>query len=130
MTAAALHSIREAFDRYVSGFRGANHALHPLLHLKLEHSTRVAAEMRMLSAELGWQDSNRNAAEALGLLHDIGRFSQFDEYNTFSDTASVDHGERGWNVIRQAEWLSQTPVTERHILLDGVRYHNESGRDK
>ena len=88
------------------------------------HSTRVAAEMRMLSAELGWQDSNRNAAEALGLLHDIGRFSQFDEYNTFSDTASVDHGERGWNVIRQAEWLSQTPVTERHILLDGVRYHN------
>jgi len=100
------------------------HDLHPMLQLKVDHSTRVAAEARALSSELGWPASKRNAAETLGLVHDIGRFSQFADYGTFSDAASVDHGERGWTVIQQTGWFRRFPVLERAAILDGVRYHN------
>ncbi|MFA5138615.1 MAG: HD domain-containing protein [Elusimicrobiota bacterium] len=124
MTRSELSDIKEQFQDYVAGFAAADAPLHPMLRLKAEHSEHVAAEARGLGSDLGWSACEQNAAEALGLLHDIGRFSQFSEFDTFSDPDSVDHGERGWEVIRRLAWLAPLPPAERDALLDGIRYHN------
>ena len=124
MTRQQLFKLRKDFERYVDSFAVAGDGIHPLLQLKAEHSRRVADEARMLSADLGWSASERNVAEALGLLHDIGRFSQFLEYRTFSDSASVDHGEYGWTMTGRTAWLSGLPIKERESILNGIRYHN------
>ena len=124
MTKSELSKIRKQFTRYVNGFAAADAEQHSLLQLKAKHCECVAEEARGISSDLGWPVSEQNAAKALGLLHDIGRFSQFAEFGTFSDSVSVDHGERGWTLIRQAGWLSRLPSEERNAILGGVRYHN------
>ncbi|MDO9542694.1 MAG: HD domain-containing protein [Kiritimatiellia bacterium] len=124
MTKLELSDIRKQFVCYVNGFTDTGAEQHPLLQLKAKHCECVAAEAHGISSDLGWPVSGQNAAEALGFLHDVGRFSQFAEFGTFSDSASVDHGKRGWTAIRQAGWLSRLPSEERNAILDGVRCHN------
>jgi hypothetical protein len=60
----------------------------------------------------------------LGLLHDIGRFSQIDEYGTLIDSDSINHGERGYEVIIHELFLKSLSTRHCHILLNGIRYHN------
>ena len=124
MTAAQLIGIRKEFEHYLGGFHLPGRQLPSPLRLKNEHSVRVAGEARILSFALAWSLSEQNAAEGLGLLHDVGRFSQFSEYGTFADSVSVDHGERGWTVVKKNRWLLPLPLDERETILDGIRYHN------
>lgn len=124
MTKEEFILIKQKFKRYCDNFNLAKDGLPPMLELKYEHSCRVAAGARALSFDLGWPLAEQNTAEALGILHDIGRFPQFAEYGTFSDATSVDHGERGWMVIKEDEWVLLLPSEDRSAILDGVRYHN------
>ena len=36
----------------------------------------------------------------------------------------MDHGERGWMVVKENEWVLLLPSEDRSAILDGVRYHN------
>ena len=124
MTAEEFRTIREQFQSYVDGFAEEGRSLHPVLQLKADHCERVAAEAKALAIDLGWPLPDRTAAEALGLLHDVGRFSQYADFGSFSDPVSVDHGLRGWEVVRAEGWLSDWAPEERGRMLDGIRYHN------
>jgi hypothetical protein len=62
--------------------------------------------------------------EALGILHDTGRFSQFKEYGTFNDPGSINHGERGYQVVNDTDVLDEIEEVERLAILAGIRYHN------
>ena len=124
MTGLQLQEIKERFNRYAGTFAAADGTLHPFLQLKVDHSQRVADNARQLAEDLGWNPSEANCAEAVGWLHDIGRFSQFAEFGTFTDATSVNHGERGWEVVRESNVLSALPPAEQEILLAGIRYHN------
>ncbi len=124
MTYLQLSNAKAQFERYVGSFTVDGGELPPLLLLKADHCQRVAAETRGLSSDLGWSLPEQNSAEAIGLLHDIGRFSQFAEFSTFSDSASIDHGQRGATVIEQAGWLMVLQTEERLAILNGIRYHN------
>jgi hypothetical protein len=63
-------------------------------------------------------------ARALGLVHDVGRFSQLAEFGTFDDSQSVDHGLRGREVLLGKGPLSRLDAADRQRVLDGVRHHN------
>lgn len=56
-----------------------------------------------------WFQSDILIAEAPGLLHDVGRFSQLVEFGTFSDTDSINHGESGYKIIKHFEVFSPLP---------------------
>jgi len=124
VTDEQLEEIRAWFTCYVQSFVHEGEEIHPLLALKLHHSERVAEEARGLAADLGWSNTGQNTAEALGVLHDIGRFPQFARYGTFSDAVSVNHGEHGWAVVQQAPVLLDLPLAEQEQILDGIRHHN------
>ena len=124
MRTKELVNLRKWFRHYIRQFAQKGNRMHPLLQLKARHSERVAKEARALASDLGWSPGYRNAAEALGLLHDTGRFSQFAEHRTFADTMSFDHGECGWTIARKIAPLSCLPRAERKRILDGIRYHN------
>ena len=123
MTDLQLQNIKKMFAQYVAQFTGDDD-LATAINLKVEHCLHVADESRWLSRELGWGAEKQNIAEAMGLLHDVGRFSQFAEYRTFSDTVSVNHGERGADVVEQKRWLSDLSDNEHNAIMDGIRHHN------
>ena len=124
MKTEQLSGITKWFDAYVQTFANKDGKLHSLLQLKVDHSKGVGRGALSLAHDLEWSCASRNTAEALGLLHDVGRFSQFSEYKTFSDSSSVDHGEYGGAVVAQAPWLRSLPSEEQSCILDGIRYHN------
>ncbi|MCF7849744.1 MAG: HD domain-containing protein, partial [Kiritimatiellales bacterium] len=101
-----------------------NGNLHPFLRLKADHSERVADNARQLAEDSGWKPAGANSAEALGWLHDVGRFSQFSTYGTFTDATSVNHGERGAEVVLGSGILAPLKSEEQNALLEGIRYHN------
>lgn len=111
------------FSDYVASFR-TDGALAPMLQMKLDHSLRVAQEMAELGADLGWPAPEIRLARCIGLLHDVGRFSQFREFNTYNDSVSVDHGERGLAVLQARHVLAGAGDTVRAHIEASVRYHN------
>ncbi len=64
-------------------------------------------------------------ARACGVLHDTGRFPQYDRYRTFRDSASVNHGALGARVIREGGALEGiASEADSNTILLAVRYHN------
>ncbi|MEA2068889.1 MAG: HD domain-containing protein [Verrucomicrobiota bacterium] len=124
MTGFQLQEIQQWFKSYTGTFASSDGFFHPPLQLKVDHSQRVADNARQLAKDLGWNPAEANRAEALGWLHDVGRFSQFAEFGTFTDATSVNHGERGREIVRQSEILSALEPEEQNALLGGIRHHN------
>ena len=124
MKTEELSKIENWFKAYIRTLPHNNGDMHPFLKLKVEHSKRVAKDTRCLAQDIDWPLSDVNVAETLGLLHDIGRFSQLIEFGTFDDAESVNHGERGWNIITQSNVLSSLSNRDQKRILDGVHYHN------
>jgi putative nucleotidyltransferase with HDIG domain len=123
MNDALLEEIRSWFVGYAADHLGRGR-LPAMMQLKIGHSERVAREARSLADELGWTLADQNTAEALGLLHDVGRFSQLEEFGTFRDRNSVNHAVRGHEVVSVAGVLRPCPIRRQHQILDGILYHN------
>ncbi len=124
MVSNDMHELENRFHEYVGTFRAHGGELHPMLQLKYDHSLRVAREARDIAADLGWQASEIQMAELIGLFHDVGRFSQYQEFRTYFDPHSVDHAHRGFEVLSSSGWLVGLPQKESRLILESVRLHN------
>lgn len=116
--------LKSIFCGYVDSFRDEKGSLHPMLQLKYDHSLRVADEAREIASDLGWGSEDIRLAETVGLFHDVGRFSQFQEFKTYYDPKSVNHGCRGFEVLQKSDWLTGLSDAEKCTILEAVRLHN------
>ena len=114
---------KKYFKEYVS-----NYDINvPRINIKFIHTCNVAENARKIANMLGLSEEEQDLAELIGLLHDIGRFEQVRIYNTFFDKISVDHAEKGVevlfkdNIIRN--FINDTSYDE--IILKAVRNHNK-----
>ncbi|EKD83751.1 MAG: HD protein, partial [uncultured bacterium] len=112
--------LKNRFNEYVNSYCDGDGQLHPMLQLKLDHSLRVAYEAREIAVELGWSEPEILMAEIIGLLHDVGRFSQYQEFRTYFDPKSVNHGCRGFQVLSTSDWLSRLSSEESHLIMESV----------
>lgn len=112
------------FEGYVSTFHENNGTLQPMLRLKYDHCHRVARDAKAIALDLGWSEPDVAMAQAVGLFHDVGRFSQFREFGTFSDPKSINHAARGLEILRGERILQDLPPTAKRAIEDGVLYHN------
>lgn len=124
MTTMWLEELGRWFDAYVNEFLDGDERSVSMLELKRKHSVLVAGHCRDIAAGLGWPPEDVIVSEAMGILHDIARFSQFAEYGTFQDAVSINHGERGCEIAAGLELVSGLPPDRRKQLLDGIRHHN------
>lgn len=123
MDTARLEEIKKWYFTYISGYQ-TDGEFPPKQQIKHEHSLRVADEAKSLAEEMGWTPKDIGVAYALGLLHDIGRFSQFAEFGTLVDHQSIDHAERGVEVLERENALSDLEEPVRRIISDAIRWHN------
>jgi len=125
MNPSQLLQIRHWFEEYAGNFLAGADGLRPLFELKRVHSCRVAGITRALARRLDWTAEEVRAAEAMGWLHDIGRFTQLAEFKTLDDRRSVHHGRRSCEVIEQSGLLVESSDGERKAILDGILHHNQ-----
>ncbi len=123
MTDADYKELTDFFDDYSSQFinRAAN--AHPHV-TKKAHTARVVENMVFLGEKLALSPERMRVAKVAALLHDIGRFRQFETYGTFLDSASKNHGTLGVGVIREQRLLASWPKPEKRQILRSVALHN------
>jgi hypothetical protein len=111
------------FDDYTTGFINRAVNAHPH-ETKKTHTVRVVENIVFLGEKLGLSPQQMLLAKAAALLHDIGRFSQFETYGTFSDHASKNHGALGVGVIREHRLLASWPMGEKKQIIRSIALHN------
>ncbi len=111
------------YDEYVKTFQ-RDGKLGPMLQLKFAHSKRVAENARQIADYNGFSENMVVLAEVCGLFHDIGRYRQLEEFGTFRDADSINHGECGFEVLLELGWLEVLPAKARDCILKSTRYHN------
>jgi putative nucleotidyltransferase with HDIG domain len=106
----SLNELKAWFSNYVRTFYDENPEVQQNIVLKEEHTLRVCSEIVAIGQDLELNQNELRLAEIIALLHDIGRFEQYRNYGTFSDSRSENHAELGVKII------------EREDLL--IRYHH------
>ena len=123
MTSDELKQLESQFYTYTNGFVEKATNPEPYL-LKQAHSERVCDNINRLSDSLGLGVSERTLARATALLHDIGRFPQFKNYDTFSDPMSKNHAALGVGVLVTQGITDSLSMSERRLILRTVALHN------
>jgi putative nucleotidyltransferase with HDIG domain len=116
--------IENIYQNYVDRFRVEGY-FPPKQQIKHEHCLRVAVESYEIARDLQWTEQDAVTARTLGLLHDIGRFSQFSEFGTLIDHKSIDHAERGLQVLSEEGILAGVARDDRQLIEEGIRWHNK-----
>lgn len=93
--------------------------------MKLEHTGYVQSHSKELAIELGLRDHDVFLSELIGLIHDVGRFRQFQVYKTFFDAQSEDHAKLGIKVISDTGLLNELSQTDRKIITFSILNHNK-----
>lgn len=94
---------------------------------KYHHSFRVMEFCKEIAISLNLSESDINIACLCGLLHDIARFEQWTQYETYEDARSFDHGDYGVSILLNDNFIKEFIEDEEviKIVLDSVKYHNK-----
>jgi hypothetical protein len=119
-----LARIKRWFDTYTRSFLTGHPTDDSPLVLKIEHTARVSENMQQLGNAIHLPAGKKRAAEAVGWLHDVGRFRQYRQYHTFNDRQSVNHASLAIDIIGQESVLVGCQPDEDRAIRDAVRFHN------
>ena len=103
----------EIFDKYYNKYSVIKE-----IDKKRTHSHRVAKYSEKIAKSLNYRRNDIDLAIKCGLLHDIGRVPQFYYYKTYNDEISIDHGDAGYDLLKDENYDNET-------VLNAVKYHNK-----
>ena len=124
MDSLDILNLRQWVSRYCRSFDSEDEEDRKAFSLKELHTLHVSANMLSIAQAVLQYKNKILIAEAVGLLHDIGRFPQYAQYRTFRDSDSINHGRLGADVIEEQKVLDSLPRDEHELILDAVRFHN------
>ena len=93
---------------------------------KINHTFRVCKLCEEISQSLNLSKEDIELTKLAGLLHDIGRFEQYKNYQTFNDATSIDHGDLGSEILTN-EFLEKFNKNKENneLLRKVVANHNK-----
>ncbi len=117
----------ELFDNYVKSFDMNLDGI----NLKFYHSYRVQDLAMQIGKSLNYDERDMNLISICGLFHDIGRFPQYQQYQSFDDHKTIDHGDLGYDILKR-DFINQFALDdeEKEILLLSTKNHNKYAVDK
>lgn len=117
-----LNRAKKAFKEYCSQYNPEDKKI----KLKIAHMERTAQVAKNIAQSLNLEQEDIELAELIGLLHDIGRFEQIKQYNTFVDKDSINHGEYGAKVLFEQGKIRDFIEEEKYdeIIKKAIQNHN------
>jgi hypothetical protein len=110
---------------YILSFTNEDKTIQNNFTLKREHTNRVIGYSEVLSRSLELDQDDVLTAELIALLHDVGRFNQLAQYNTFNDSQSEDHAQMALDIIREKRWIDILPDYIQEYIKKAIYYHNK-----
>lgn len=117
-----VEKVLEEFNKYTDNFDKKTMEI----SLKYNHSIAVMNLMGELAFRLNLDKEKIELARVIGLLHDIGRFEQFKEFNSFNDK-NVDHAEKGADYLFKDGHIRDYIDNDKYddIIECAIRNHNK-----
>lgn len=120
-----VKNLNKWFNSYCDSFAGLTDEQKRNFDIKRGHSIRVADFSVKLADKLDFSFEEQKLAYFIGLFHDIGRFRQLKEYNTFNDAKSVDHAEYSVDVINEEGLLEKFGIEDVDLVITAIQNHNK-----
>lgn len=116
-----LEKAKKQFLEYTKTFNLENENI----KTKQEHSIRVMEISKEIAKRMNLEQEEIELATLIGLLHDIARFEQYEKYNTFRDSISIDHGDYGVEILEKEirKYIQNNQYDE--IIKKAVKNHNK-----
>lgn len=94
---------------------------------KINHSLRVSKLCKSIALDLNLADDLIYLAEFIGLVHDIGRFVQWEKYQTFDDLKSEDHALLGLQVLFNNKEINRFKIDHKwdKTIYSAIKNHNQ-----
>ena len=105
---------KEIFDKYYSQFDNSEY----WIKYKYDHTMRVVEYAKQIAISLNLSDEDVELAKLCGLFHDVSRFKQWAEYKTYVDLNSFDHGDMGYEILKELG-------IDNEIILISTKVHNK-----
>ena len=92
---------------------------------KQQHSLRVMNISKEIATKLKLTQEDIDLATLIGLLHDIARFEQYTQFQTFKDLESFDHGDYGIKILEKD--IRKYVETDKYddIIKIAIKNHNK-----
>jgi putative nucleotidyltransferase with HDIG domain len=119
-----LSDLKAWFNAYTRSFLTGDAQKDSAHQLKIDHTTRVCENIRLLARSIDLPENQMHIAETVALLHDVGRFEQYNRYGTFNDRKSINHATLGVEIMEKTGVLADFSDEERKWIVDAVRFHN------
>ena len=116
-----LEKAKEEFLKYTSKYDLMNKRQKG----KQEHSLRVMEVSKKIAKKLNLSEEKIQLATLIGLLHDIARFEQYKQYNTFKDSQSFDHGDYALNILEKDIRKYIQIDKYDNIIKKAIKNHNK-----
>ena len=113
------------FDAYIESFSGLTTEQHNNFSIKRDHSFRVSDNARQIAGYLKLGDEDIELTVIAGIFHDIGRFKQLVEFNTWNDGESFDHAEVAVGILKELDLFNSLSEESREIVFTAIRNHNK-----
>lgn len=123
-----LKYAQKSFKEYLEKFDSKNEKI----ALKIRHTYSVLEASEYISDKLNLDLENKDLAKLIALLHDIGRFEQLKEFDSYDDFSSIDHAEAGLNLLFSKKengelvirnFIQETKYDE--IIYKAIKNHNK-----
>lgn len=116
-----LEKAKQEFINYTSKYDIKNEHI----SRKVGHSIRVMNISKRIAIKIGLTQDEIKIAEIIGLLHDIARFEQFTQFETFNDLNSFDHGNYALEILDKdiRKYIQNDKYDE--IIKIAIKNHNK-----
>lgn len=111
-----------AFEEYISNYDLKD----KMINLKYRHSYAVSELMAELSYRLDLSKEEITLAKIIGLLHDIGRFEQWNKNHSFKDD-ETNHANEACEYLFTEGHIRDFVGSDKYdsIIEKAIRYHNK-----
>lgn len=117
-------NVLKEFKKYVEQFDSDNE----MIAMKISHSYHVAELAKILGKRLELTEEEINLVKTIGLLHDIGRFVQYEKTKSYNDaTTKIDHGKVATDYLFKEEHIQDFAIPEKYysIVETAIYNHNK-----
>ena len=104
-----LQYAKQQFERYLDNYDRKDDKV----RLKIAHTYGVVECSRQLAERMGLSKEDKELAQLIGLLHDIGRFEQVKRFDSFEPTV-MDHAAFGVQILFEEDVPNGHTVTHAH----------------
>jgi len=94
---------------------------------KYFHSIRVMNNAMVIASVIGLNTREKEIVFISSVLHDYGRFEQWMNYHTYSDSKSIDHADLGAMRLFEDKEIERFKINREYydVVYDAIKNHNK-----